>query len=339
MKKRTVVFLELSVVFSLSSCSSLSDRQSTVALFDTTVTVSLFSAPDGVLEPIGDYLNDLDKEMDAYTVPQAGITSVYTLNHTNEAVIVSDGLFEALRFAMEIQKATEGFFNPLIGAVAELWKQEVLQAQNPTVDNVSRVKAALPTLLEDIKDSSLILDEKKKTVQRLGKAKIDLGAFGKGYALRWVRNFLIRSSVSSYLVNAGSSSFLIGKTKSGGDWSIHFKDDDGQAHVLLKDTALATSSVSEQARTIDGTIYSHIVNPFTGDAVCAHTMVTVVGDDPGLDDVLSTAFMVAGADKATSLASALGEAGYSPVRFAFFTKNSSGNGGVWDSSNTLKVEN
>ena len=48
---------------------------------------------------------------------------------------------------------------------------------------------------------------------------------------------------------------------------------------------------SEQLFEIDNKIYSHIINPFTGDAKPNYDFVIVIDEDPTLTDVFSTVFM------------------------------------------------
>ena len=67
-------------------------------------------------------------------------------------------------------------------------------------------------------------------------------------------------------------------------------------HVEVKDCIVGTSSMTVQGSEIDGRLYSHIVNPFTGEASPDITGVTILGKDAGILDALTTALMWAPED-------------------------------------------
>lgn len=332
MKKGKRIFLGLFLAASLSSCSYNDSYQ----LFDTTVIVQLDDASSKDSKYIGNYLTKMSEVMDAYTKPASGTTTLYTLNHTNDAIAIGDDLFGALQFAEQMQTATDGWFNPLVGKLTNAWKNGVIEKSKPTQADVDAVEAKIPSLLAEVNSSSLVLDETNKTAQRFGNATIDLGAFGKGYALREVRRYVIEKKITSYFVNAGTSSLLVGSYKDG-PWKIKFNEAPGY-FFHAEGTAVGTSSLSQQKATVNGTTYTHIVNPFTGSATLDYYMCTVVGDDPGLDDALSTTFILAGPTKAAEIANKLEIAGESPVKYAFFNQGENPGEGTWDAGSTLAVE-
>ena len=305
MNKKLLVTSLLALMGLLSGCTNnssssvaIGDYSGVYSCFDSTFDVRLYSsAKKENLTYIGTYLTALSNELDAYTKPEEGVTTLYTINHSNEAIKVSDGLFNALSFALDMQTITEGYLNPLVGAITTLWKDDVVSKKGATSDDVKAVEAQLPALLSEVSNSSLVLDKTNKTIQRKGNAIVDLGALGKGYALRKVQSYLQENNITAYLINGGSSSMIFGKTKKEGEWKISFADCK-DAYFMASNSAIGTSSVDQQGRDVDGTIYTHIVNPFTGSAVANYTMCTIRGDDPGYDDVLSTIYMIAGTDKA-----------------------------------------
>jgi thiamine biosynthesis lipoprotein ApbE len=350
MNKKVFLTSLLAIVGLLSSCSTSSTNSSSgsdtsggaigdysgvYSCFNSTFDVRLYtSAKKENLTYIGSYLTSLSNELDAYTVPEEGVTTLYTINHSNEAIKVSDALFDALSFAFDMKTMTEGYLNPLVGAITTLWKDNVVDTKTQaTKADVEAVEAQLPTLLAEVNSSSLVLDSTNKTVQRKGNALVDLGALGKGYALRHVQSYLKENNIGAYLVNGGSSSMIFGTTKKSAEWKISFADCKN-AYFMAKDTAIGTSSIDQQGTTVDGTIYTHIVNPFTGSAVANYTMCTIKGNDPGYDDVLSTIYMIAGTDKAEYFKNKFSSSLSYNFEYGFYTSATN----TWVTSTNMGVE-
>jgi thiamine biosynthesis lipoprotein len=110
-------------------------------------------------------------------------------------------------------------------------------------------------------------------VTRVGEAEIDLGGIAKGYALDIAKQYLDSKKVTKYIIDAGSSSILLGeKDTKDGLFNIGLKDIKN-AYLKAKNCFVSTSGTSEQLTVIDGVKYSHIVNPKTGSVVSLHVSV------------------------------------------------------------------
>lgn len=288
LRKKKLIFAGAAILAaSLSSCGIKSDQTGKYTYFGTALfDVYLYNATSANLDYLSSYFSKMNDLTDAYTEPKGGVTSIYTINQTNDPVTVDDDLRDILKFALEMESVTEGYFNPLIGRLTTLWKAGI-EAKPQYVPEQSGIDEALA----EVKSSSLSIVG--NVVTRTGNGLLDLGALAKGYSLREARRYLESEGVTNYLINAGTSSLALGKTKSGGDWKVSFSDYP-TAYFKTSSTSIGTSSVSEQGMVIDGVTYSHIVNPFTGSAKADYVMVSIKGDDPGVDDVLSTVFMLGG---------------------------------------------
>lgn len=264
----------------------------TIALYGYVANSSL---GDGVAAIFSHY-NDL-----AETHAVSGLTNVYTINQTNDPVTVDADLYDLLSFSLTMEKETEGYFNPLLGNLSNLWKDHLF----PSTEGVA---ASLPSdndvqmALAEAEASSLTLLGNNQ-VQRLGKGQIDLGGIAKGYATEKAKDYLAENSLKYYFLNAGNSSISLGEKNSGdGTWSISFVDLPDLL-IYQKDCIIGTSSIKEQEALIDGVSYSHIINPFTGSAKSDWTGVSVIGQDAGVMDALTTVFVLTGPD--SSLAQSL----------------------------------
>ena len=299
MRKKTRFLLLSAMVPFLSSCEGGSSPLSeSKILFDTLVTAYSNSGNQTCLDEVFKELTEWDQWLDAYKVPPSGVTSLYTLNHTNEPVTVSEPLAELLSFMKDMQSETEGLFNPLIGHLTALWK-EGLEAAAPYVPAQEAIDEAVEEL-SDTANNYLEIDG--TTVTRHGSAILDVGAVGKGWALREVEHVFSDYQETDYLLDAGSSSFLFGTYRQGdGSYTVSFRDAPSK-YLKLQNTALGVSSSSEQSATIDGVVYSHIVNPLTGSAAAPSVMAAAIGSDAAVCDVMSTVFFLAGAEKTKALA-------------------------------------
>lgn len=147
----------------------------------------------------------------------------------------------------------------------------------------------------------LLLTEKDKSVFFFSESlHIDLGGYGKGYALAKIRQIMEEESIANALVNFGNSSVLaVGTHPCGAYWPVGLDNPFTKEHVAdlqLRDSSLSTSgNMPSHPR--------HIVDPHTGMFVEEKKMVSVVAKDPVVAEVLTTAFMVAGDERIPEIAS------------------------------------
>ena len=294
--------LPLLLVASLTACSNEIYYEDTTYLFHTHVSYKIkgYRGYTG-LKTEGEAVNAL-KEVDAYTdaYQKRDIVGIYDLNHTNEKIEISKDLYRLLAFCQDVQQKAK-YFNPLIGSLSNKWK-EALANKQVLSDEVIQEELA------KINASSLILDNTnsvgKYYAQRVGDALIDLGAIAKGYALDRAEDVLsVYSTTDDYLINAGSSSILLGtntqkkKSVEEGNYVIKIKELSKDTYLHCNKSFISTSGISEQKTIIDNDTYSHIVNPLTGSAKPLYDAVIVINSTIGfmngsLGDALSTSLMM-----------------------------------------------
>lgn len=306
--------LALAAGFILASCgeSHLPWTGKRYFSMDTWVSVQTSAAKDSGLDEaflakendaIGAIFDQVNNYADA-TAPH-DVVSVYDINKAEAPIEIGEGLHQLLSFSLRMQQETAGYFNPLCGALADLWKWGLRHARtdgtNRIPDPQIPVEADIDEALISLRNSSLILGERngKKTAflsrpsgRELTRAKLDLGGIAKGYAAEIARKKLKEDGVRHYLVNGGNSSILFGENiAKDGYFSMGWAEDLPGYRINAKNVVVGTSSVSVQGQEIDGVVYSHIVNPFTGEAAPALTGVTLLGSDAGILDALSTALI------------------------------------------------
>lgn len=272
----------LLLVAVLTACSSsIKAKESRFFCFDTIIETKLYDGTDEDIYSIQNILLSYDSLADSYQ--DRDIVGVYKINQTNEDISISKELYDLLKTSFDVKKQGATFFNPLLGTLSSKWKEALGKSEPLTNDEIL-------VELNKTNNSDLVFKE-NNIVQRIGEAELDLGGIAKGYALDKVKSYLQEKELKQYMVNAGSSSILLGeKPSQDGLFTIKIKDLNN-AYFKAKDCFVSTSGISEQSITVDNKTYSHIVNPTTGNTVCTNDTVIVVNNNGALGDALSTSLM------------------------------------------------
>ena len=134
--------------------------------------------------------------------------------------------------------------------------------------------------------------------------ELDVGAFSKGYATERAKDYLIEAGVTYFSISAGSSTISVGQNINRPTQNEvyiisltdpitslpFFKEPYGIIHI--KNQSIATSGNFEQYTMYQGLRYHHLISPFTLSPTHDYAALTIVGDDAGLLDALSTALFV-----------------------------------------------
>lgn len=296
-RKGTLLFL---FVTSLFSCAENRDSPKTYSVtvndvFSSFVSVNYDSQKGDLGKEITELLTKIDALTDAYEAKESA--NVYALNLTNEKTKVDPLLFSLLRNAYSLQEKTEGYFSPLLGSLTSLWKNTLYGNGSdahfvPKEEDIEKAKASVPPLLTEKENTTLLFDESSSSIERVGKAKIDLGAVAKGFAIEEVKNLLKRNGSTHYLVNGGTSSIAMGKTTNDGPFHVRLRyTGDEIIRYDLEDTDASMSSIYEQLVKVNGVSYSHLIHPKTGLPLTSFSSVFLVGENSTELDALSTACM------------------------------------------------
>ena len=278
MKSKLLVFPLL--IVPLVSCSVNKEIRRTSFYFDTYTESRLYEGKESNLDDIEKIFTKIDKLTDNYNARD--LNNVYKVNNTNDNVEIEPELYEVLKLSFSNDLSSLNYFNPLCGSLSKKWKESL---KNKQVLDQSTIDAELlkmqNTHLEFVNET---------TVKRFGDAEIDLGAVAKGFALDKIKEYLDQQDFTKYLIDAGSSSLLLGEKKNNKNFKIKIENLDND-YIHAKNCFISTSSSSRQKVEIDGKIYSHIINPITGSAINLHDAVIIVSDKGYLGDILSTAFI------------------------------------------------
>jgi thiamine biosynthesis lipoprotein len=212
------------------------------------------------------------------------------------ALAVSEDLYRCLERSLEIARATDGAFDPTLGALTRLWREARRAGVAPDA-------AALETARERAGWRHVELDPAARTVRlALAGMRLDFGGVGKGWGADRALETLAAHGVERALVGLSGDHVLGQAPPHAPGWRILAGTRPGnQRELVLARCAVATSGDSEQFFELDGVRTSHILDPRTGLGVVARPLVTVVAPDGATADALASAVSVVGPDEAAAL--------------------------------------
>ncbi len=140
-------------------------------------------------------------------------------------------------------------------------------------------------------DSERIIIDKEKSSITLpsSKTKINLDGIAKGYAVREAQSLLFKRGVKDGIINMGSSIAVLSAPKVVGIRDPFKKETLIGTLEIGSNMAISTSGIYEQGL--------HIIDPKTGKHVDEIEGLTVLGDDAGFMDGLSTGIVAMGFEK------------------------------------------
>lgn len=271
-------------------------------LFDTVTQIVSYSDSKEEFaeyaELIHDNLEEYHQLYDIYN-DYDGINNIKTINdHAGiEPVKVDKRIIDLLVFSKDIYKKTNGKVNIAFGSVLKIWHdyrtEGVEDFENAAVPPIDQLEAAAKHT--DIK--SVIINEAESTVfLKDSEMRLDVGAIAKGYATEQVCKIAMENGFHSGLISVGGNVRAIG---SKGDtdqlWNVGIqnpKEEIGQSdlHVVyLTDVSLVTSGIYQRYYMVNGKSYHHIIDPETLFPSEYYAAVTIITENSGMADALSTA--------------------------------------------------
>lgn len=225
-----------------------------------------------------------------------GLNNLKTVNDRagQEPVQVDGRIIDLLKDCKEYYARTGGKVNVALGSVLYLWHE----ARNDGINDPAHAylpdmkeleEAALHTALD-----AVVIDEGASTVYLPDAAmRLDVGAVAKGWSVQRVSE----TAPAGLLISVGGNVCATGpKDANGTPWVVGVQNPDGgddYPHTLyLTKGSVVTSGDYQRAYVVDGELYHHIIDPVTLYPSQYWRSVTIVCDDSGLADALSTALFV-----------------------------------------------
>lgn len=203
-------------------------------------------------------------------------------------VAVGPALADLLRGVRALGDSTGGAFDPTLGALIDAWDLRG-SGRHPVPGALAEARAAVGWWHFAVSAAGV--------QRRHPAAWIDSDGFGKGAALRVVREAVLAAGADAAFVNFGGQILAVdpaGATT----WTLAVADparrDRVAVRLVVPAGSVATTGQSERMVVVEADTLGHVLDPRTGMPVRAWGSVTVVDPDPLRADVLSTALFVLG---------------------------------------------
>ncbi len=238
----------------------------------------------------------INKSMSTY---QAN-SDISKLNR-NESNVVDDHFIKVYETSKTIYKATEGAFDPTIGAVVNAWdfgpEEKIMNLNKLKIDSLMM---------------SVGFNKVQRIQNRINKPSgtfIDFNAIAKGYGADVIGAYLESQKIRNYLVEIGGEIRVKGKnTEKQLPWKVGVESpnfDEKQSilkTVSLHDEAMATSGTYRKFKIDEnGNRYAHIIDAKTGYPSKTNLLsISVIAENCMTADAYATAFKAMGVQKVKS---------------------------------------
>ena len=304
MKRFCSVLLLLSLV--LTGCAGTGPQKpelkqytaTFLTLFDTVTTIvgkaESKEAFEQTAQQVHDDLLEYHQLFDIYHTYE-GISNLKTVNDAagGAPVTVDRRIIDLLLDCKDYYQRTGGRVNVAMGSVLSLWHQARSDGFNDPAHAYLPDAAALEEAAAHTNPDAIVIDESASTVCITDPGvHLDVGAVAKGWAVERV----CRGAPSGLLVSVGGNVCATGPKEPGTPWVVGIQDPDGGEEYLhtlyLEKGCVVTSGDYQRAYAVDGEIYHHIIDPDTLYPGRYWRSVTIVCQDSGLADALSTALFL-----------------------------------------------
>ena len=301
MKKIICLLLAFLLIIPLIGCGDRYEKYSDYSFdyFDTATSIIGFEKNEELfkvnVQKIKEKLAVYHKLYDIYTRSPNSV-SLYDINNSRKPLNVDGKIIDLLNFSKKMYNLTDGKVNISFGSVLSIWHSfredglnDPSKAEIPQMEDLKKA-------LEHTSIDNIIIDG--NTVYLSDKEmQLDVGAVAKGYATEQIAKWMEEEGINGYLLNVGGNIRTVGVRPDGEKWQIGLEnpdtDDIENPYIeyleLGSNLSLVTSGSYQRFYTVEGKNYHHIIDPDTLMPAVGFKMVSVITDDSGVADALSTA--------------------------------------------------
>ena len=301
---RRAVLLIVLISILLTGCASSSPQPERVSytatyltLFDTLTTIKGFAESEAefqaMVQKIHDELEEYHQLFDIYN--DYDIPNLKTVNDSAGVapVKVDERIIALLLDCKAYYELTNHKVNAAMGSILSLWHDARTHGINDPVNAALPDTNALLLAAEHMDFSCVVINEADSTVFITDPdVSLDVGAVAKG----WAAQRVAENAPSGLLISVGGNVCATGpKDESGTPWVVGIQNPDSSDYlhtIYLTKGSVVTSGDYQRAYTVDGKSYHHIIDPDTLYPSAHWRSVTIVCEDSGLADALSTALFV-----------------------------------------------
>lgn len=279
--------------FGLVSCSNTPEQlRAAGPVFGTTYSI-IYDSSQNFETAFDSLFFEVNRSMSTY-IPTSDISKV----NINKSVSIDHHFESVFKTSKEIYTATQGKFDPTIGAVVNAWdfgpegKIEALDSLkiNELMLSVGMDKVTL--------NNGVILKPKA--------SRLDFNAIAKGYGVDVIGRYLESKNIQNYLIEIGGEIRAKGiNTVKNTSWKVGVQHPDLSGDIpyvntlSLQDESMATSGTYRKFKLdAEGNRYTHIIDTKTGYPIRSGILsVSVVSPNCMVADAYATALQAMTLDK------------------------------------------
>ncbi|MGE5654488.1 MAG: FAD:protein FMN transferase [Bacillota bacterium] len=331
MKKLLRVILALTMLASLL----VGCRQQQTKSEYTKYTDTFFDAFDTVTTVVG-YTKSEQEFKDYFAKVQArfmelhryydiynnydGVNNIKTINDNAgiKPVKVSKEIIDLIQFAKDWDKRSGNTTNIAMGSVLKIWHDYREVGKNDPDAAELPPLARLQKASQHTDINKVVVDTSNSTVYLADpEMSLDVGAVAKGYATEIVAQEIKAAGLQSGIISAGGNVRVLGKPLDGvrERWGIGVQDpskalysesgDELLDTLFLNDESVVSSGDYERYYIVNGQRYHHLIDPKTLMPGEYYSAVTVITQDSGDADALSTAVFLLPYEQSSALVKSL----------------------------------
>lgn len=209
----------------------------------------------------------------------------------NEVFTPPPALWKILWQCREHWQRTRGAFDITQWPLNRLWREHLGPGESPSEEAINETRAH--TGME-----RMHFDESARTIRfETSGMGIDLGGFGKGYALEQLAVYFRERGIARAFFSFGESSVtVIGSHPHGPAWPVGianmFHPEIAVHTFSLRDASLSTSGTAPFNQAGGSQTFGHIINPRDGRPIAGYRTMSVASPNAADAEVLSTALLV-----------------------------------------------
>jgi thiamine biosynthesis lipoprotein len=224
-----------------------------------------------------------------------GINNLKTVNDNAgiAPVKVDEPILTLLKHCKSYYEMTDGMVNPAMGSVLQLWHVARNDGVNDPAHAYLPKEEKLREAAKYMDFDTVIIDDALDTVYISDpNVRLDVGAVAKG----WATQRVAENAPEGLLISVGGNVCPTGpKDENGTPWVVGITDPNGGDYlhtIYTTRSSVVTSGDYQRTYMVEGELYHHIIDPVTLYPSAYWRSVTIVCDDSGLSDALSTALFL-----------------------------------------------
>lgn len=271
--------------------------------FGTTYNIQLYTEKDIDFKKGLDSIVAVVNHSVSTYIPDSDISKV----NKGDSTVVVDSIFrEVFKISEEVNKKTNGYFDPTIGVLRNAYGfGEVKPLKN--IDSKT-----LDSLMKYVGFNKVKINNDGTVSKKYPEIYFDFNAVAKGFGIDCLGRYLESKGVTDYLIELGGEILTKGQNiEKNQEWIVgieavdsELEDRSFETAVSLKNVGMASSGNYRKFRidSLTGKKYVHTLNPLTGSAEKSDvTSSTVIAPTCGLADAYATSFMALGFEKSKEL--------------------------------------